>query len=868
MKKTIFLLLLFNGIVNGQIINFTDPDVKAALLNANASNYTAYGASGYTTVDTNTDGEIQVAEAEAILGVSFSSTAITDLGGLEFFSNLASFGCYNCAVDDFSFLNGMTTLTSIGISNNMSVNTSFTFSDLPSLTAFSFYYSNLTSLTINNCAANQVGIWGDYLLTSLQINNMPQLTRVWGFDCALQTISISNAPLINEMNFNDSNFTSFPAANFPALKKLYLSGNQISDVSGFTGLNQLEELNLQNNQILNFNLPPIPTLRYLWCGSNGFPTANLTGYPQLRVLAINNNNLSNLNLSANTQLQQLIISQNQLSSIDVTMLSDLTSIDFGYNLFSEMDLSGSPLLNSLSFTNNPNLTHINLKSGQENTINYSTSGYFNLPVLQYICIDEGDTFTFSLLSTTPDVTITPYCSFVPGGDFNTITGVVRYDANANGCDSGDAVVKNFRMDMTQWGINSATFTNPDGEYTFYTTFADQLVSPHLENPEYFTVTPADASISFPDLNQTAVQDFCIAPNGNHQDLEIVISPVTPARPGFNATYKIVYRNKGTVPMTQQYGINLSYNQNLMTYVTSSEVPSNQGVGSLNWDYADLQPFESRMLLVSFLVNSPTAPNPVTIGDVLTLSSTVSPQNNDEQVQNNIYILNQTVVGSYDPNDISCIEGDNLPDTEIGKYLHYMVNFENTGNYIAENVVLKLDINPTQYDISTLQLLENSHPVYTRITNNKAEFIFEGINLAALGGNPPVGGHGNVLFKIKSLNSLNAGDTVANRASIFFDYNDAVITNVAETLYSSLQNDEMNVDESLSISPNPAVSSVSVTSKHRIQSIEMYDVQGRIVQKEIAAATQVTVDISRHQSGIYFLKITSDTGYKVLKLVKE
>ncbi len=42
MKNILLLLLLFTGIVNGQIVNIPDANFKATLINSNTLNYIAY----------------------------------------------------------------------------------------------------------------------------------------------------------------------------------------------------------------------------------------------------------------------------------------------------------------------------------------------------------------------------------------------------------------------------------------------------------------------------------------------------------------------------------------------------------------------------------------------------------------------------------------------------------------------------------------------------------------------------------------------------------------------------------------------------------------------------------------------------------
>ncbi|NNT72526.1 T9SS type A sorting domain-containing protein [Flavobacterium sp. IMCC34852] len=863
MKKLYFLLFLISGLTNAQIINFPDANLKAVLVNANPSISTAFGPNGYATIDTNADGEIQVAEALAITGLSIQSAGITDFTGIENFSNITGFGSYSNSISNLN-LSGMTQLQTISLSGYTNGSTVFSFSNLPALTNFNFIYSNITSLTLTNLPnLATVGIWGNTQLTELNLIGLTSLNRLTAFDCAISNLSITNSPVITEIDLSNSNLTSIPIVNYPLLKKLNLSGNNLTDTSGFTNLNNLEELNIQNNQIANLVLPvSMPALKFLWAGSNGYATINLSGYPNLRGLSVNNNNISSLDLSNLSLLQQLLISFNPIASCDFSGLVNLTSFGGASTLLSEIDFSNSPLLNSLSYSDNPNLTHINLKSGTVNTINYSSSSHSNLPNLMYICVDEGDTFTYSLIANPPTVPITSYCSFVPGGDYNTITGTLTFDANNNGCDTNDAFHPYMKFNINDGTVEGSSFTNAQGEYTFYTQAGSFDLTPNIENPSWFTFSPSSANVVFADNNNnTATQNFCVTANGVHPDLEIVISPVIPARPGFDAVYKIVYRNKGNQILSQQYGINFFYNQNLMDFVSTSVAASSVGTGSLSWDYANLQPFESRFILVTFNINAPTDSNPVNIADILTFTTSILPQNGDENTTDNLFVFNQIVVGSYDPNDVTCLEGDIVAPSEIGDYLHYMIRFENTGTAPAENIVVRTDVNPADFDVNSLQLLNASHEVFASVNGNTVEFIFENIMLES-------GGHGNVLLKVKSRGSLQQGDNVNKRANIYFDYNYPVETNDYETIFQALSNPDFETDNSVSIYPNPSNGIVNIKGDFNIKSIQLFDVQGRILQTNIVNENNTTIDIAAQNVGVYFIRVVSDKGIKVEKLVKQ
>lgn len=388
------------------------------------------------------------------------------------------------------------------------------------------------------------------------------------------------------------------------------------------------------------------------------------------------------------------------------------------------------------------------------------------------------------------------------------------------------------------------------------------MTPNIENQSWFNFSPASANVVFADNNNnTATQNFCVTANGVHPDLEIVIAPVVPARPGFDAIYKIVYRNKGNQILSQQYGINFFYNQNLMDFVSTTVPTSSVVSGGLSWDYANLQPFESRTILVTFNINAPTDANPVNITDVLTFTGSILPQNGDENTSDNLFVFNQIVVGSYDPNDVTCLEGGVVSPTEIGDYLHYMIRFENTGTFLAENIVVRTEINPADFDINSLQLLNASHEVDARINGNTVEFVFQNILLES-------GGHGNVLLKVQSLGTLQQGDMVNKQADIYFDYNFPVVTNDYETIFQSLSNPDFETDNSISIYPNPTSGMVNIRSDFNVKSIELFDVQGRLLQTNIVNENNSTINVATQASGVYFVRVVSDEGIKVEKLVKQ
>lgn len=592
---------------------------------------------------------------------------------------------------------------------------------------------------------------------------------------------------------------------------------------------RVEDLNTGCSSITNFDLIVIDSVN----GIVYIPDANFKA--KLIALGVDTNTDNEIQFSEALVPTVLDVSNSNIADLTgIEAFTNLSTLNCSINNLTTLNLSSNLILTSLYFPFNPQLQTVFIKNGSDESSNIDSGSWLenffsnNNPSLVYVCADQNQVANIqSLVNST--VNVNSYCTTNPGGNYNSISGIIQYDFNGNGCDALDSPASYLGIDssLNAVSLNNSVFTNFNGNYIFNTSQTGTYgLTPNLENPTYFNVTPNPASINISVIdNTTTTQNFCITPNGVHQDLEIVIAPITPARPGFDAVYKIVYRNIGNTTLSQQYGINFFYNENLLDFVSTTYATSSVGSGSLSWDYANLKPFETRSFYVTLNVNGPTETPPVNIGDVLTLTASILPSTGDENTFNNLFQFNQTVVGSYDPNDITCLQGDVVAPLYIGEYLHYVINFENTGTYQAENIVVKTEINPADFDISTLRLLEASHNVSTRVNGNIIEFIFQTINL-------DTGGHGNILLKLQTKDNLLVSDIVSNKADIYFDYNFPVETNFANTTFQVLSNSIIINDNSVGIYPNPAKDNVNIKANSAITSIEVYDAQGRIVQKKI------------------------------------
>jgi uncharacterized repeat protein (TIGR01451 family) len=707
-------------------------------------------------------------------------------------------------------------------------------------------------------------------------------------------IQTSEALQIFSLDLDNANISSLEGINeFINLQSLSAKNNQIT-ILDISNLNLLSDLVVSNNQINTINLPLLSTAegRRIVLSDNELATIDFSNQNNIIALSIANNQLSNVTLPIINESDPscLDISGNNFTSISFAEGTILTSFYCNNTQLTSLDLSNvifnydiHPSEIEFQIKNNPNLTFINLKNGFfercQDDPNPPDGGFpffcsednfsiTNNPNLSAVCIDNG-IFDYQLnyylnyFANQPNVNVTNYCSFTPGGTFYTVLGNTRLDENANGCDTTDVTIPNQRFTITST-VSGTIISGENGSYSIPVQAGSHTLSPVLENPSYFNVAPASVTVSFPSAATPFTQNFCITPNGIVHDIEVSILPNGPARPGFDAFYKIIYKNKGN--QVANGTLNFSFDDAVMDLVTANPINDGNAVNSLTWNYTNLLPFETREISLTFNINSPMEIPAVNGDDVLLYNATILIAT-DETPNDNSFNLNQTVVNSYDPNDKTCLEGTTITPSMVGQYVHYVIRFENTGTFAAQNVVIKDMIDTTKFDITTLVPQSSSHNFITRITNtNKVEFVFENINLPFDDAN----NDGYVAFKIKTKPNLVLGDMFSNSANIYFDYNFPILTNTATTTVTALGTQDFDFEKYFTVYPNPAKDVLHLETKAAIgvKELNIYNILGQMVQVVTNPENNASIDVTNLKTGTYFIKVTTDLGTANAKFIKE
>ncbi|PHN06021.1 DUF7619 domain-containing protein [Flavilitoribacter nigricans] len=225
---------------------------------------------------------------------------------------------------------------------------------------------------------------------------------------------------------------------------------------------------------------------------------------------------------------------------------------------------------------------------------------------------------------------------------------------------------------------------------------------------------------------------------------------------------------------------------------------------------------------------------------------------------------QTVVGSFDPNDKQAfpVGVTDAHYIEPNREIEYLIRFQNTGTDTAFTVVIEDQLSPA-LDHSTFLAGSSSHAYRTELSETGLlRIYFENILLPDSLVNEPAS-HGFIKFKVNQLPDNPPGTLIDNTASIYFDFNEAIITNRVrhQVEINFLEVRTATVDlpprASLQISPNP----MTHTGRFQFLNYEvekgqflLLNAQGQIVIQEAVRGNNFELNGRDLPAGLYLYQI--------------
>jgi hypothetical protein len=387
------LLLFFFAITtmaSAQNINFPDPAFKDLLL-ISYINYTGDPNNFvvYPRIDANQDGEISFTEALAVEGLDLGYSNITNLEGLQYFTNVKKINSYYADFSSF-YQPTLVNLEQLTLINSVSLS-STSFIDLsPNINLKKFQCNSVWLTSLDLSANTQLRDLDLYCpaLTTLNLSNLSNLKNM-SYLGAMPTIDLSDAVNLLSLScigstpnssFPEENkLTSLDLTNQTKLSRLDLTGNAISNLDLSTCPN-LEVLNIGNNQIETLILDNIRYVRLFFCENNLLTTLDVSKLFNLKNFFCANNQLTSLNTSNGIIEEFIDFSGNPGLE---TVCCDANEVVYMQNMCYQNNndtaiVNGScePVANRIAMYPNPvgNTLHLSANEGISRVEIYSTSG--------------------------------------------------------------------------------------------------------------------------------------------------------------------------------------------------------------------------------------------------------------------------------------------------------------------------------------------------------------------------------------------------------------------------------------------------------------------------------------------------------------
>jgi hypothetical protein len=228
---------------------------------------------------------------------------------------------------------------------------------------------------------------------------------------------------------------------------------------------------------------------------------------------------------------------------------------------------------------------------------------------------------------------------------------------------------------------------------------------------------------------------------------------------------------------------------------------------------------------------------------------------------------QQNVGSFDPNDKQAFP----VGFSSNHYLHsntdieYMIRFQNTGTDTAFTVKV-LDKLSSHLAPATVRVLATSHPVeFSTLESGELQFLFSNIQLPDSNVNLAAS-NGFLKFRVAQKLDNPEGTLIENKAAIYFDFNDPVITN---TTFHTINDhfltvgidDPLTAAKGLKVFPNPTADAATFKFEQTVVNgrFELKNQMGQSIRNERFSGDQYLFERAGLPSGVYFFSVSAENG---------
>ncbi len=322
MKRTftiIFTIFVLQS-MNSQVINFTDLNFKNRLLQSTSNEgptyFIASNSSGENmAIDSNNNSEIEIYEALAVYRLTVQNATITNLSGIEYFTNLIDLNCADNLI------------------------TSLDVSALTNLEHFRCDRNDISFLNINGLTNLRTFWYGSNNLPNVNANSNPNIIHL---GCDLNNITDLDISGLINLSFlvcYYNNIETIDLSNQLDLRSLYCSHNQLTNLN-ISNMSNFGSLKANNNPLISLNMKCGDTFSF----TNLF-NMDFSNCPNLQSICVDDFNLNSI--------------QNKVEDYGYTNCNVNTSCNLDIDLFhleEQIVLFPNPAKDNLYFVSNINLS--------------------------------------------------------------------------------------------------------------------------------------------------------------------------------------------------------------------------------------------------------------------------------------------------------------------------------------------------------------------------------------------------------------------------------------------------------------------------------------------------------------------------------
>lgn len=428
-----------------------------------------------------------------------------------------------------------------------------------------------------------------------------------------------------------------------------------------------------------------------------------------------------------------------------------------------------------------------------------------------------------------------------------ISGTVYYDQNKNCIQDGNEKGLSERMIEIQPG-DIFVSTDNNGNYEYNLEPGSYVVKHNFPG---YQINSCNSDSFIVEIIQNSIYtnlDFASSNNiANKYNLSVSLSGHCGwrARFGFIEQFTIKYENLGDI-LIPSGTIILTHDENL-EFTSSQPIADNYVKPLISWHFNNLLPGEKRFIRLSLKI-------PLNIQDILVNTCFGIPLIGDIDSLNNFDTLIQNPVGALDPNDKQCWPSGHIkPETN---QIDYTIRFQNTGTDTAYRVTVIDTIDVEHLPIKEVLINTVSHPFKLSINKNVLTWTFNLIMLPDSHANAKES-QGFIRYAARLKTGIAAGDTIENRAYIYFDYQQAVPTNKTINIIDTtvgIQLPKTKLSKFITVYPNPAIEKISIENRSpSSQKLEIVNLLGITVNEiHVSGLSTLEIKISDLSAGVYFI----------------